>query len=925
MKLIVRFTLLYLLGLLIAVVTSHEAGFRRDDRHDGIVSRVHSSINSIVDDHFDIGFSGHGKWKSERNGNGDGTLKRPKVVKNLLKRVSAVEGVALEKFPHVADLYRNLTRERKSIAFSPDMFRLRVSANGKTYFIHLQPNNEMFHHQAHILVNGKPIVSNQLDSVRVYKGRVLHENHSDDILTNGPNSPYFVPFSDEHPEDLGWARITVMNYDSSDKQPLWEKSLDELQIDGTFTVGGQVFGVKTRSHYEASKRPEDAPLPQASTTENDSKDPLVIFQHSDMADTSFGDNSTTHSCGSEDLFFNSQVAEDYYQEKLRLHQGALSSKMLFKRAPPGCPTAKKILYMYVAADCSYVSNYQGTDKALKQIISDWNQASALYEKTFNIQLGIIQVNLQDTCGNNIPWNQQCSSGYTINQRLSDFSRWRGTVQSDAGLFMLMTRCNTDVTVGVSWLNMVCEAGVSSQGTGRGTEYVTGAAVSSITPTEWLVVAHEIGHSFGAVHDCIDSCNNCCSCGSSCSCGKFIMSPTSDVTTNEFSPCTSTTICNKLPVLGKCLQDPGTRTTITGNVCGNGVKEPGEDCDCGPAEGESCRNNKCCDGATCKYKNGAQCSDNNDLCCQDCKVKAAGAPCRPSRGVCDVEEKCDGNSGVCPIDKYIDDLSTCAIDSSTQGQCASGDCTNRDQQCRLKGSVAGITGECPGYSDQCQMYCQGQNLGGCIKVSGFYVDGSPCSFGGKCFQGECQVDPWGRLVGWFQAHLATGIAILVVVCTILLCCVGRCVQICLLQKKQRNAALSRNQSTEGRYPVSLFLGQSSPPNRNSRVQSFQQPPATPARPKNWVDPALYNGVYNGDEVDLASLNATMNNRQSVLSEPVQGTLYAERGRQTSRPHSLRISTNASDNVSPSRTSAFPRSARLNRDEQSPSSPPPLPPK
>ncbi len=68
-------------------------------------------------------------------------------------------------------------------------------------------------------------------------------------------------------------------------------------------------------------------------------------------------------------------------------------------------------------------------------------------------------------------------------------------------------------------------------------------------------------------------------------------------------------------------DPGTKSTIEGNMCGNGIKESGEECDCGtssvlviresliglgPANSPECMNNSCCDGKTCKLKAGAKC-------------------------------------------------------------------------------------------------------------------------------------------------------------------------------------------------------------------------------------------------------------------------------------------------------------------------------
>lgn len=377
-----------------------------------------------------------------------------------------------------------------------------------------------------------------------------------------------------------------------------------------------------------------------------------------------------------------------------------------------------------------------------------------------------------------------------------------------------------------------------------------------------------------------------------------MNPTSDVVSRDFSSCSLSTVCNKLTVLGKCLQDPGSRTTIQGSQCGNGVKEPGEDCDCGPADDEACRNNVCCDGKTCKYKEGAQCSDNNDLCCTNCKVKSKDSVCRPSRGICDVEEKCDGFSGICPSDVFVEDLTQCDVDPGVKGQCASGDCTNRDLQCKLKGSSIGVSGECPGYSDQCALYCQGPDNAACIQVSGFFVDGSPCSYGGKCANGQCQVDPFGRLIGWAQAHMATAIAILCVVIFLLAVCCGRCISVFLHNRKvrQQQAARASQRSllqpipanqVQSNYPASIFLDHSAS-----------------APPKGWVDPTIYNGTV--DEVDLSTVGVAV--QPHTMSEP---RIDDRRGRQ-SRPLSINIpqvpvERNATS-LSPTRTQAIPRSKR-----------------
>ena len=157
---------------------------------------------------------------------------------------------------------------------------------------------------------------------------------------------------------------------------------------------------------------------------------------------------------------------------------------------------------------------------------------------------------------------------------------------------------------------------------------------------------------------------------------------------QFSPNSIKTICGLMPMKQECLLAPETLKTAIGPVCGNGIKEPGEECDCGDAE--SCAMDPCC-GTDCKLKPGARCSDSNDVCCRNCKVisKRENKVCNIGDGICAFDSVCDGISPEYPSLPLLKNGTSCPskniLETDSQSPaCASGFCTSKDMQCRMSG-------------------------------------------------------------------------------------------------------------------------------------------------------------------------------------------------------------------------------------------------
>jgi hypothetical protein len=114
----------------------------------------------------------------------------------------------------------------------------------------------------------------------------------------------------------------------------------------------------------------------------------------------------------------------------------------------GCPSTQQVVYMGFALDCNYVQGRDSAQEAREHILEVMNQVSDLYRRTFNVSLGIIELEVEDaTCPTSTPsdktWNVGCGSNLSLDERLSRFSQWRGNKGDDgAGLWHLMSACAT---------------------------------------------------------------------------------------------------------------------------------------------------------------------------------------------------------------------------------------------------------------------------------------------------------------------------------------------------------------------------------------------------------------------------------------------------------------------------------------------------
>nr|XP_034376437.1 disintegrin and metalloproteinase domain-containing protein 26A-like [Arvicanthis niloticus] len=213
----------------------------------------------------------------------------------------------------------------------------------------------------------------------------------------------------------------------------------------------------------------------------------------------------------------------------------------------------------------------------------------------------------------------------------------------------------------------------------------------------FIIAHEMGHNLGMLHDL-----------SGCTCRRksCIMAPYKS-NSPKFSNCSYEEMLSVVTRRNCLYNTPDTLVTTLVAICGNNLVEEGEQCDCGSSK--SCSKDPCCSEG-CVLKPGAQCAFG--LCCQDCQFLQTGTMCRKEKNECDLPEWCNGTSAECPEDVYKEDGSPCS-----GGYCYKMACPEREAQCKnIFGNGSRSANEMCYY----EMNTRGDRFGNCGNRSSSYI-------------------------------------------------------------------------------------------------------------------------------------------------------------------------------------------------------------
>ncbi|MBN3296285.1 ADA10 protein, partial [Amia calva] len=198
----------------------------------------------------------------------------------------------------------------------------------------------------------------------------------------------------------------------------------------------------------------------------------------------------------------------------------------------------------------------------------------------------------------------------------------------------------------------------------------------------ITFAHEVGHNFGSPHDSGTECTP----GESKSPdlkekGNYIMyaraTSGDKLNNNKFSICSIRNISQVLEKKrGYCFVESGQP------ICGNGLVENGEECDCGYSD--QCKDQCCYDAnqaenVKCKLRPGKKCRQvavpsQGPCCTAQCSFKSSSDKCR-EESECAEQGNCSGKTAQCPTSEPKANFTACHGETQVclNGQCVGSIC------------------------------------------------------------------------------------------------------------------------------------------------------------------------------------------------------------------------------------------------------------
>uniref|UniRef100_A0A669FBJ6 Disintegrin and metalloproteinase domain-containing protein 10 n=1 Tax=Oreochromis niloticus TaxID=8128 RepID=A0A669FBJ6_ORENI len=392
-------------------------------------------------------------------------------------------------------------------------------------------------------------------------------------------------------------------------------------------------------------------------------------------------------CADHSVFERMKKYQASAEEPARVSESKDIPVILRKKRATG--KEKNTCQLYIQTDHFFFKRYGSKEAVLAQISSHVKAIETIYQGTDfqgirNISFMVKRVRINTTDDERNPSNPFRFANIGVEKFLELNSEQNHNQYCLAYVFT--DRDFDDGVLGLAWVGApsgssggICEKS-KKYSDGRIKSLNTGIITvqnygSHVPPkVSHITFAHEVGHNFGSPHDS----------GSVCTPGEvkeqgqkergnYIMyarATSGDrLNNNKFSSCS---IGNITAVLQKkrdeCFVESGHP------ICGNGLVEEGEECDCGYQD--QCKD-QCCfsadsgEGEKCKLRPGKVCSPSQGPCCTtECTFKTNSEVCRPD-SECANEGRCGGNTALCPASQPKANFTSCHKDTQV---CINGACT-----------------------------------------------------------------------------------------------------------------------------------------------------------------------------------------------------------------------------------------------------------